>query len=391
KGVAVFFAVGAVSGTVLSLELGLLWPTFMEHAGPIIGLPFSWEGTAFFIEAIALGLFLYGWDRLPEWVHFASGVVVGVSGVASGVLVVAANAWMNSPRGFRWVDGHAVDVDPVLAMFNDAWASQALHMVLAAFVATCFAVAGVHAYRLLRVPTSQFHQRALRISMLLGSVCALLQPLSGDFSAKDVAKRQPAKLAAMEAHYHTSRRAPLLLGGLPDDETQTVRYGIELPALLSVLAFADPDAEVAGLDRVPRDQWPKTAVCHAAFQIMVGCGSALMALGAWFLFLHVRRRKEPFSRLFLRVVTLFGPLGFIAVEAGWTVTEVGRQPWIIYGVLRTKDALTPMPGLVWPLLSMLVVYALLVFVTIVVLSRLVQATERSLALDGALPTETADA
>lgn len=385
KGVAVFFAVGAVSGTVLSLELGLLWPTFMEHAGPIIGLPFSWEGTAFFIEAIALGLFLYGWDRLPEWVHFVSGVVVGVSGVASGVLVVAANAWMNSPTGFRWVDGHAVDVDPVAAMFNDAWASQALHMVLAAFVSTCFAVAGVHAYRLLREPSSRFHQRALRIALSVGSVCALLQPLSGDLSAKDVARRQPAKLAAMEAHYHTGRRAPLLIGGFPDDETLTVRYGIELPTLLSVLAFADPDAEVLGLDRVPRDQWPKTAVCHAAFQIMVGCGSALMALAAWFLFLQLRRPKQPFSRLFLRVTALASPLGFMAVEAGWTVTEVGRQPWIIYGVLRTRDAVTPMPGLVWPLLSMVVIYALLVFVTIVVLSRLVRATER--ALDGGLPVD----
>jgi cytochrome d ubiquinol oxidase subunit I len=256
-------------------------------------------------------------------------------------------------------------------------------MVLAAFVGTCFAVAGVHAYRLLREPSSRFHQRALRIALLVGSVCALLQPLSGDLSAKDVARRQPAKLAAMEAHYHTSRRAPLLIGGIPDDETQTVGYGIELPTLLSVLAFADPDAEVLGLDRVPRDQWPKTAVCHAAFQIMVGCGSALMALGAWFLFLHVRRRKQPFSRLFLRAVTLASPLGFIAVEAGWTVTEVGRQPWIIYGVLRTRDAVTPMPGLIWPLLSMLVIYTLLVFVTIVVLGRLVRATER--ALDGTVP------
>jgi cytochrome d ubiquinol oxidase subunit I len=302
---------------------------------------------------------------------------------------VAANAWMNSPSGFRWVDGRAVDVDPVAAMFNDAWASQALHMVLAAFVGTCFAVAGLHAYGLLREPTSRFHQRALRIAMVVGSVCALLQPLSGDLSAKDVARRQPAKLAAMEAHYHTTRGAPLLIGGIPDDQARRVRYGIELPSLLSVLAFADPNAEVLGLDRVARDQWPNTLVCHAAFQIMVGCGSALMALGLWFLFLHVRRRKQPFPRAFLRAVTLAAPLGFVAVEAGWTVTEVGRQPWIIYGVLRTKDALTPMPGLIWPLLSMIAVYALLVFVTIVVLSRLVQATERALALGPAAPIEAA--
>jgi cytochrome d ubiquinol oxidase subunit I len=197
KGVAVFFAVGAVSGTVLSFELGLLWPRFMEHAGPIIGLPFSWEGTAFFVEAIAIGIFLYGFGRVPERIHFASGLVVGVSGLASGILVVSANAWMNSPQGFRMVDGQAVDVDPVAAMFNAAWPSQALHMVLAAFVSTAFGVAGVHAFRLLKNPQSDMHRIALRVSLTIGAVAALLQPLSGDLSAQHVTKHQPAKLAAM--------------------------------------------------------------------------------------------------------------------------------------------------------------------------------------------------
>lgn len=213
KGVAVFFAVGAVSGTVLSFELGLLWPTFMEHAGPIFGLPFSFEGAAFFLEAIALGLYLYGWDRLSERTHFACGIGVGVTGVASGILVVAANAWMNAPAGFRWVEGRAVDIDPIAAMFNEAWLSQALHMTLAAFVATGFAVAGVHAVRLLRHPDHPLHRRALPIALTFGAVAALLQPLSGDLSAKDVARRQPAKLAAMEGHYHTERGAALVLGG----------------------------------------------------------------------------------------------------------------------------------------------------------------------------------
>jgi cytochrome d ubiquinol oxidase subunit I len=378
KGVAVFFAVGAVSGTVLSLELGLLWPTFMEHAGAIIGLPFSWEGTAFFIEAIALGLFLYGWERLPERVHFVCGLVVGISGVASGVLVVAANAWMNSPRGFRWVSGKALDVDPVAAMFNDAWASQALHMVIAAFVSTCFAVAGVHALCLLRGTRAQaLHQTALRISLGIGAVFALLQPLSGDLSAKDVARRQPAKLAAMEAHYHTQREAPLLIGGIPDDATQQVRYGVELPYLLSVLAKGDPHAEVQGLDQVPPDQRPPTLVCHFAFQIMVGTGTLLMALGLLYWLLRWRRPAAVLSRPFLRAVALALPLGFIAVEAGWTVTEVGRQPWIIYGVMRTRDAVTAMPGLHWPLLFMLFVYAVLSLVTYAVLGRLIRAAERA--------------
>jgi cytochrome d ubiquinol oxidase subunit I len=382
KGVAVFFAVGAVSGTVLSLELGLLWPGFMLHAGPIIGLPFSWEGTAFFLEAIAIGLFLYGAQRLPERIHFASGVVVGLSGVASGVLVVAANGWMNSPAGFRWVDGRALDVDPVAAMFNDAWASQALHMTLAAFVSTAFAVAGVHALRLLALrsradagPARELHRAGLHLALPFAAVSALLQPLSGDYSAKDVAVRQPAKLAAMEAHYHTERSAALVLGGIPDDEAQRVDYAIEIPYLLSVLAFGDPGAEVKGLDRVPRAEWPPVLVCHVAFQIMVGVGSLLGLVGIGFLIFRWRRPRLLESRSFLCLLALCAPLGFIAVEAGWVVTEVGRQPWIIYGVLKTADAVSPMPGLVWPLLAMFVTYAVLTAVVVALMVRLVRVTE----------------
>lgn len=375
KGVAVFFAVGAVSGTVLSLELGFLWPTFMQHAGPIIGLPFSWEGTAFFLEAIALGLFLYGWDRLPERVHFASGVMVGVCGVASGILVVSANAWMNSPAGFRWVDGAAVDVDPVAAMFNDAWLSMALHMTLAAFVSTSFAVAGVHALRLLKRPHDTFHTRGMRIALGFGALCALLQPLSGDFSAKDVAVRQPAKLAAMEALYHTQRGAPLLLFGLPDDARQEVRYGIEIPYALSILAFNDPHAEVTGLDRVPPDERPNTWVCHLAFQLMVMAGTWLALVSALYLYLRWRRPETLSSARFLRVIAASAPLGFLAVEAGWTVTEVGRQPWIIYQVMRTRDAVSPMPGLQWPLYISLAVYALLTVVVTALMLRLVRNVE----------------
>jgi cytochrome bd ubiquinol oxidase subunit I len=198
KGVAIFFAVGAVSGTVLSFELGLLWPQFMRHAGAIIGMPFSWEGTAFFVEAIALGIFLYGWNKLNKWVHWISGIIVGVSGVLSGIFVVSANAWMNSPAGFDWVDGKAININPVKAMFNAAWLSQSIHMTLAAFVSTSFAVAGVHAYLLLKKGSNAFHAQAVKTALIFGSIAAVLQPLSGDFSAKDVAKRQPAKLAALE-------------------------------------------------------------------------------------------------------------------------------------------------------------------------------------------------
>jgi cytochrome d ubiquinol oxidase subunit I len=228
-GVAIFFAVGAVSGTALSFELGLLWPTFMEHAGPIFGMPFSWEGTAFFIEAIALGLFLYGWDKLRPWVHWGCGVVVGISGVASGIFVVAANSWMNAPAGFDWVDGKAINVDPVAAMFNEAWFSQALHMTIAAFVATGFAVAGLHALLLLKNNNNLFHKKALKIALSVGAVAAILQPLSGDISAKDVAVRQPAKLAAMEALFETSQPAAFVIGGIPDEESREINYAIHIP------------------------------------------------------------------------------------------------------------------------------------------------------------------
>ncbi|MBC7919548.1 MAG: cytochrome ubiquinol oxidase subunit I [Ferruginibacter sp.] len=349
KGVAIFFATGAVSGTVLSFELGLLWPEFMRHAGPIIGMPFSWEGTAFFIEAIALGLFLYGWNRINRWVHWVTGVIVGISGVASGIFVVAANAWMNSPAGFDWVNGQAINVDPVAAMFNRAWFSQALHMTLAAFVSTCFAVAGIHALLLRRHENHPLHQPALKIALSFGAVAAFLQPISGDISAKSVAERQPAKLAAMEALFETSQPASLVLGGIPDETRQRVDYAIHLPGMLGFLAHGDFNAQVTGLDRIPRDQRPPVLVTHLAFQVMVGCGMLLMALGLAFVVIRWRFKHLLSHRTFLTVVALATPLGFLAVEAGWTVTEVGRQPWVIYGILRTKDALTPMPGLVYPL------------------------------------------
>jgi cytochrome bd ubiquinol oxidase subunit I len=368
KGVAIFFATGAVSGTMLSFELGLLWPRFMQHAGPIFGMPFSLEGTAFFIEAIALGFFLYGWDRFHPWFHWLTGVVVGVSGLASGILVVAANAWMNSPAGFDFVNGAYVNVDPIAAMLNKAWFSQSLHMTLAAFAATGFAVAGVHAAMMYQHKNVTFHLRAFRIAISFGAAAALLQPLSGDISAKDVAKRQPAKLAAMEAHFHTTEHAPLMIGGIPDEKNQVVKYKIELPGALSFLAHGDFNAEVKGLDQIPDDEQPPVAVVHYAFQIMVGIGMFLMLLSVLF-FLSLRFRHWLEKKWFLRLFVLAVPLGFIAVEAGWTVTEVGRQPWIIHGVMKTKDAVTPMPGIQWSFYLFTLIYISLSIVVVYLLHR----------------------
>lgn len=376
KGVAVLFATGAVSGTVLSFELGLLWPGFMVHAGPIIGMPFSWEGTAFFLEAIAIGIFFYGWNRLPPWLHWASGLVVGIAGLASGIFVIAANSWMNTPAGFEFGDGKFSGIDPVAAMFNRHWPQQSLHMLLAAFTSVGFAVAGIHALLLLRGRRPSLNRTALHIALTFGAVAALLQPLSGHHSAQEVARNQPMKLAAMEAHFETAPRAPLWLGGWPDVENRAVNWGIPIPGALSFLAFNDFSAEVHGLDQIPREDWPSVPVVHAAFQIMVGLGTLLALVGAFFLFLRYVRRREIGPR-FLKLLVALLPTGFIALEAGWTVTEVGRQPWIIYGVMRTADAVSPMPGLGWHFLLFLILYVIIGAGCVLLLGRLIANAQKT--------------
>jgi len=372
KGVAILFAVGAVSGTVLSFELGLLWPGFMQHAGPIIGMPFSWEGTAFFIEAIAIGLFLYGWNRMNTWVHWATGLMVGVSGFISGIFVVAANSWMNTPAGFDWVEGAARNIDPVAAMFNRAWLHESLHMQLAALQAVGLAVAGIHAWLYLRGRAPDLNLKALRIAMVFGAAASLAQPFAGHFAGEKVAEFQPAKLAAMEGHFVTSRRAPLTIGGLPDVETRTMKWGVEIPGLLSLLAHRDLNAEVIGLDQIPRENWPPVLIVHVAFQVMVGIGTLLAAVGALWFWFH---RNNHLPRWFLWAVVGCAPLGFVAMEAGWVVTEVGRQPWIIYDILRTKDAVTPVPGMVYHFSLFLVLYLGLAAVTVWLLQRQIRAVQ----------------
>ncbi len=350
KGTAILFAVGAVSGTVLSFELGLLWPTFMEHAGAVIGMPFSLEGFAFFTEAIFLGIYLYAWQRIPPKAHWWAGVVVAVSGALSGAFVICANAWMNAPEGFAMVNGVVTNVDPIDAMFNAAAPSQVLHMTLAAYAACGFAAAGVHAYALYRgTPHRAFHRAALQIALIMGLPAAVLQPLSGDISARSVAERQPVKFAAMEGHLRTGP-ADFVIGGWPDEATLTHRGAIEVPGALSFMTTGSTKTVIPGVDQVPAEDRPPLAIVHTAFQIMIGCGMLMMALAAWGAWRTWRRRRGqgtalPDDRAFLLAVILASPLGFVAVEAGWTVTEVGRQPWIVHGILRTADAVTPMPGL----------------------------------------------
>jgi cytochrome d ubiquinol oxidase subunit I len=369
KGVAIFFATGAVSGTVLSFELGLLWPGFMKHAGPIFGLPFSLEGTAFFIEAIALGFFLYGWGKFNKWFHWFTGVVVGVSGLVSGILVVAANAWMNSPAGFDYADGKYFNIDPVKAMFNDAWFSQALHMCLAAFAATGFAVAGVHALMIVRRKNIDFHTKSFRIAAVFACTAAILQPLSGDHSARDVARRQPAKLAAMEAVFQTGTNVPLLIGGIPDTKTEKVKYGFGIPGMLSFMIGGNTNTEVKGLDQFRVGDRPPVLITHIAFQIMVGLGMFMFGISILYFIILWKKRRFENNRWLLKLFAFATPLGFMAVEAGWTVTEVGRQPWILHGILRTRDAVTPMPGIQYTFYLFTAIYVSLSMIVILLLYR----------------------
>jgi cytochrome bd ubiquinol oxidase subunit I len=396
KGTAILFAVGAVSGTVLSFELGLLWPAFMRYAGAIIGMPFSLEGFAFFTEAIFLGVYLYGWDRISPRAHLISGLLVALSGALSGIFVVIANAWMNAPSGFRIENGVPVDVDPIAAMRNPAALSETVHMTIAAYAATALAVAGIHAYMLRRrggTPLDQslakFHRAALAVTLSIGIPAALLQPVSGDLSARFVARFQPVKLAAMEGQFESRAGAPLRIGGLPDEEERRTRWALEIPYGLSLLAYHHPRALVKGLNEFAREDWPAVRVVHLAFQAMIGLGSAMAIVAIWAGVVALGRkgiRFESSDRWLLSALAVISPFGFIATEAGWFTTEVGRQPWIVYGVWRTRDAVTPMPGLIVPFLLVTLLYCALGAVVVWLLWRQIVKTSGEPMPPGARPS-----
>ncbi|MCP3139864.1 cytochrome ubiquinol oxidase subunit I [Pyxidicoccus sp. QH1ED-7-1] len=362
KGTAILFAVGAVSGTVLSFELGLLWPEFMGQYGEVIGLPFSLEGVAFFTEAIFLGIYLYGRERVSPNLHLFSGVMVAVSGAASAFFVTLVNVFMNHPSGFTPTPSGPVDVQPLVAMFSPGWQYQTAHVLLSCYQASAFAMAGIHAFVLLRHPGAAFHRKALSVALPLACVTALLQPLVGDLSAKHVAREQPVKLAAMESHFETERGAPIRMGP------------VEIPNGLSILAFADPDAEVRGLNEFPRDEWPPVAKVHVAFQVMVGTGSAMALLALVTLGYRWRKKAWPQGRKLTWAWLVAGPLGVVALEAGWLVTEWGRQPWIIRGVMRTAEAVTPVPHLAAPFWTFTAVYLFLGVTVVFLLVRQVAGT-----------------
>jgi len=381
KATGVLFAIGAVSGTALSFELGLLWPRFMAFAGPLIGPAFALEGYAFFIEAIFIGLYLYGWDRLRPRIHWLCGWPVVLGGALSGIIVLATDSWMQAPAGFRLGPNHTLlDVNPVAAILNPAFLRMTAHSTLSTYQAVGFAAAGVYALALLRHPggeRARYNRLAIVIALCLAAPAALAQPVLGDLLGKRLYEAQPTKLAAMEGQFATERGAPLRIGGIPNPTTRTTTGAIEIPNGLSYLAADDPNAQVLGLDSFPPADWPPVIVVHFAFQVMVGLGFFMVGVALWFwsAWWWSRRRAGDWTqhRWLLRALALTTPFGFLALEAGWIVTEVGRQPWIIWGVMRTSAAVTPVANVDLSLAGFVVLYLSLLVALVFLLQRLAHA------------------
>jgi cytochrome bd ubiquinol oxidase subunit I len=397
KAFGIVFAVGAVSGTILSFELGLLWPTFMQFSGSIIGLPFALEGFAFFLEAIFLGLYIYGWERLSPRVHWLCSLPLVISGAASAWFVVSANSWMNTPAGFVYKNGKLIGVDPIAAMLNPSTPYETTHMLIAAYEVTGFGVAAICAWGIVRGRKETWLRKGLLLAMSVGIAAAPLQIISGDFNARFIAERQPAKFAAVEALYNTQAGAPITIGGIPIDKDGRTILGIEIPKGLSILAYGNPNATVKGLNDFPADQRPQAAMVHPFFDIMVASGFLALIAAAifWFLWWRGRALEEtpsaetdkPQSRLqrlftrqgphavpeniwMMRGLMVAGPLMALAMECGWIVTEEGRQPWVIQGYLLTKNAATTAPGVDIAFLVFTAIYIALGVITITLLRRM---------------------
>lgn len=382
---AVLFAVGAVSGTILSFELGLLWPGLMEQFGDVVGLAFALEGISFFTEAIFLGIYVYGWGRLPGHMHSLMLLPIMAAGVIGSFMVVSVNAWMNAPSGFRIVDGEVVDIDPLAAIFNDHVWLQAAHMYLAAVMVVGFSMSAVYAVRMLQGHRDRLHQLAAIVPFCFAAIATPIQPIVGHFAGQQIADDQPIKLAAIEVIETTESRAPLKVGGIVIDGELRGAIEIPIPGLLSFLSQNHFDAEVIGLDSVPEDERPPVGIVHLAFTLMIGIGTALVGLAAWALIRWKRGGSWEAlfaSRRFLTSMALGGPAAILAMEAGWVTTEVGRQPWIVHGVLRTEDAVTD-ANYIWVTLTVLVVvYTAMTFgalATIFSMSRRWAAGEKDLA------------
>ena len=366
------FAVGVITGTILSFEMGLLWPNFTGTFGAVFGLGFAIEGFSFFLEAIFIGIYVYGWDRLSARWHFASGFPIVLAGMTGSLMVISVNGWMQHPSGFAIRSGRAVDVHPVHALFgNSFFWHELVHMYLAGYIVTGFLVAGVYAFARLRGRWGRYERTALAIPLTIAAVASPAQGLVGDWAAREVASAQPTKLAALEGVPKTTRGASEHLFGWYADGR--VKYGLRIPKLLSFLAYHDPNARVQGLDAVPPDRRPPVNVVRVAFQLMVGIGTLLALLGVVYLAVRVRRRRLPESRWFYRALTLAGPLSLVALIAGWVTTEVGRQPWVVYEVMLTRQAVTGASGIPVGYATLVAVYLLLAGAVVWVLRQLARA------------------
>jgi cytochrome bd ubiquinol oxidase subunit I len=372
KAMAALFAVGVVTGTILSFELGLLWPEFTATFGSVFGLGFAIEGFSFFTEAIFIGIYVYGWDRLSPRKHFLSGIPIALAGLSGSLMVISVNGWMNHPGGFRLLDGKAVDVHPLRALFaNSYFWHELVHMYLAGYMVTGFLLAGVYALARLRGQFGRYERTALVIPLTVAALASPVQVLVGDWAGRDVARSQPVKLAAFEGLGRTESGAPVhLLGWYRNGK---VEYGIALPKLLSLLAYHSPNATVQGLDTVPAADRPPVNVVRVAFQTMVGIGTLLALLAVAYLVVRIRRKRLPESVWFYRALVAAGPLSLVALIAGWTTTEVGRQPWVVYRVMRTSQAVTAASGIPVGLATMAVVYAGLAVAVAWILRRLARA------------------
>ena len=369
KVMAVLFAVGAVSGTIISFEMGMLWPGMMGPFGDVIGLPFALEGVAFFVEAIFIAIYLYGWNRLPARTHYRTLYPIVVSGFIGSFFIVSVNAWMNSPAGFTLTAaGEVTNIDPWAAMLNPATGVEYIHMLFAAYMLTGFTVAGVYAVGRLKGRTDRLHRLGFIIPFVVASIAAPLQVAVGDVASRRLIDAQPAKFAAMELLPETTAGAPMTLGGFLVDGK--VRGAIEIPGLASFLAARDFNAVVPGLDSVPADERPPANIVHWSYQLMVALGTGLLALSAWFAFIWWRKRDVPQGVWFWRFASLAGLGAIVALEAGWVTTEVGRQPWIVHGVVRTADAVTAAEGIVVTAAAITALYLVLGVVTLAVLRRM---------------------
>jgi cytochrome d ubiquinol oxidase subunit I len=366
------FAVGVITGTILSFEMGLLWPNFTATFGGVFGLGFAIEGFSFFMEAIFIGIYVYGWGRLSPKAHLLSGVPIVITGFTGSLTVISVNAWMNHPGGFHLHAGRVIDVNPLEALFANSYLwHELVHMYIAGYIVSGFLVAGAYAFARLRGRWGRYERTALAIPLTIAALASPVQVLVGDWAARDVATTQPTKLAAFEGLGKTTRGAPVhLLGWYTDDH---VRYGIAIPHALSLLAFHSWNAKVQGLAAVPPSQRPPVNVVRVAFQTMVGIGTLLALLGVAYLVIRIRRKRLPESRWFYRAVVVAGPLSVVALIAGWVTTEVGRQPWVVYRVMPTADAVTGAQGIPVGYATLVVTYLAVACGVVWVLRRLARA------------------